>query len=163
MKHLLALLMRGYKSIKAIHKPSDDVDQTAAQQEWEAELLASEETKKILSLNKLQARIPQLIEAITPVTQARVDAFYLKFLKDQVLDSIKTDTLSAKSFIDIYSHAIKPTLKEGDPLQNAEEAARWIMRLDNFSITDVDSDFLEEIINLLTLILTQPDDSTNDF
>lgn len=158
MKRLLALLMLAYHHIKAIQKPSTEVDQTEAQQEWEAELLASEETKKILSLNKLQAQIPQLIEAITPVTQARVDAFYLKYLKDQVLESIKTDTLSAKAFIDLYSHAIKPKLKEGDSLRETEEAALWIQRLDNFSIIDVESDFLEEIINLLTLILTLPED-----
>lgn len=157
MKHLLALLMRAYQHIKTIQKPSTEVDQTEAQQEWEAELLASEETKKILSLNKLQARVPQLIDEITPVTHARVDAFYLKYLKGQVLESIKTDTLSAKAFIDLYSHAIKPKLKEGDALRDAEEAALWIQRLDNFSIIEVESDFLEEIINLLTLMLTLPD------
>jgi len=150
----MSLLQQLVQALQSVYRPNTEVDETEAQQEWEAEILAAEETKKVLSLNKLQSTIPNLIENLKPVTSARVDEFYLNVLKGRALESLQADTLTASVFIDLYQHAIKPRLKEGEALSCAEEAAVWIQRLDGFSIKAIESDLLDEVIVLLSHLLS---------
>ncbi len=154
VKSLMSLLQQMVQAIQTVYRPNTEVEQTEAQQEWEAEILAAEETKKVLTLNKLQGTIPGLIERLKPVTSAKVDEYYLNLLKTRALESMQAEALSARVFIDLYQHAIKPRLTEGEALARAEDAVTWIQRLDGFSIAEMQSDFLDEVIVLLTRLLS---------
>lgn len=153
MKSLLHTLFRMAHKPQAYPQAPAELDPTEAQQEWENEILNAEVTKKAISLSRMQEHLPKLITEITPCTDKKVDAYYLNHLKTLALDSLKSDIISAKCFIDLHEHAVKPRLLETDRLAEAQEAAIWLQRLDGFNVKNIDSDFLDEIMRIFDSLL----------
>lgn len=153
MKSLLHTLFRMAHKPQAHPQAPAELDPTEAQQEWENEILNAEVTKKAISLSRMQEHLPKLITEITPCTDKKVDAYYLNHLKTLALDSLKSDTINAKCFIDLHEHAVKPKILEPDRLVEAKEAAIWLQRLDGFNVKNIDSDFLDEIMRIFDSLL----------
>lgn len=153
MKSVLHYLFRAITRPQADVQTPAELDSTEAQQEWENEILNAEVTKKAISLSRMQEHLPKLITEITPCTDKKVDAYYLNHLKTLALDSLKSDTINAKCFIDLHEHAVKPKILEPDRLVEAKEAAIWLQRLDGFNVKNIDSDFLDEIMRIFDSLL----------
>jgi uncharacterized coiled-coil protein SlyX len=147
------MLSQVFAKPSIFNKKPVEIESTFAQQEWENEILNDEVTKKALSLSRMQEHLPKMIDNLKPVTGKKVDAFYLGHLKQVALDSLQSDSISAKCFIDLYEHAVKPRLIDGERLHQAQDAAIWLQRLDGFIIKDIESDFLEEIMKLFDDLL----------